>query len=63
MLVWVANLPHLIRTDILTKINMASDPLGDSCPNLFDEEDDLFKPSTEWCPCAIARSTQYDLHS
>ncbi|KRX60251.1 Sorting nexin-2 [Trichinella sp. T9] len=29
------------------KINMASDPLGDSCPNLFDEEDDLFKPSTE----------------
>ncbi|KRZ52593.1 Sorting nexin-2 [Trichinella nativa] len=26
---------------------MASDPLGDSCPNLFDEEDDLFKPSTE----------------
>ncbi|KRZ72416.1 Sorting nexin-2 [Trichinella papuae] len=26
---------------------MASDPLDDSCPNLFDEEDDLFKPSTE----------------
>ncbi|KRZ03816.1 Sorting nexin-2 [Trichinella zimbabwensis] len=32
---------------LLTKINMASDPLDDSCPNLFDEEDDLFKPSTE----------------
>ncbi|KRX20487.1 Sorting nexin-2, partial [Trichinella nelsoni] len=38
----------LIFDDSFTqKINMASDPLGDSCPNLFDEEDDLFKPSTE----------------